>query len=59
MESILDQLVAALYKAPLSSDVLSQIVTLLQQQTDQSASSFVSSTHPSLLILERWTWELF
>ncbi|CAF3337407.1 unnamed protein product [Rotaria socialis] len=59
MESILDQLVAALYKAPPSSDVLSQIVTLLQQQTDQSASSFVSSTHPSLLILERWTWELF
>ncbi|CAF2089450.1 unnamed protein product [Rotaria magnacalcarata] len=59
MESILDQLVAALYKAPLSTDVLDQIVFLLQQQTDQSVSSFVSSSLPSLLILERWAWELF
>ncbi|CAF4855742.1 unnamed protein product, partial [Rotaria magnacalcarata] len=57
MESILDQLVAALYKAPLSTDVLDQIVFLLQQQTDQSVSSFVSSSLPSLLILERWAWE--
>ncbi|CAF2050219.1 unnamed protein product [Rotaria magnacalcarata] len=59
MESILDQLVAALYKAPLSTDVLGQIVFLLQQQTDQSVSSFVSSSLTSLLILERWAWELF
>ncbi|CAF1581342.1 unnamed protein product [Rotaria magnacalcarata] len=59
MESILDQLVAALYKAPLSTDVLDQIVFLLQQQTDQSVSSFVSSSLPSLLILERWAWEVF
>ncbi|CAF2089448.1 unnamed protein product [Rotaria magnacalcarata] len=59
MESILDQLVAALYKAHLSTDVLGQIVFLLQQQTDQSVSSFVSSSLPSLLILERWAWELF
>ncbi|CAM4849254.1 unnamed protein product, partial [Rotaria magnacalcarata] len=56
---ILDQLVAALYKAPLSTDVLDQIVFLLQQQTDQSVSSFVSSSLTSLLILERWAWELF
>ncbi|CAF1096434.1 unnamed protein product [Rotaria magnacalcarata] len=59
MESILDQLVAALHKAPLATDVLDQIVFLLQQQTDQSISSFVSSSLPSLLILEQWAWELF
>ncbi|CAF3538082.1 unnamed protein product, partial [Rotaria socialis] len=59
MESIFHQLVAALHESPLSTDVLDQIVVLLQQQTDQSASSFVTSTHPSLLILERWAWELF
>ncbi|CAF3669446.1 unnamed protein product [Rotaria socialis] len=59
MESIFHQLVAALHESPLSTDVLDQIVVLLQQQTDQSASSFVTSTYASLLILERWAWELF
>lgn len=59
MESSFDQLVASLYESPLSTDVLDQIVRLLQQQTDQSLSSFVSRSLPSLLTLERWAWELF
>ncbi|MCC7160090.1 MAG: hypothetical protein IT281_11240, partial [Ignavibacteria bacterium] len=59
MESSFDQLVASLYKSPLSTDILDQIACLLRQQTDHSLSTFVSRSLPSLLTLERWTWELF
>ena len=58
MENIFDELVDALNRTPLSADILHQITHFLEQQNDESLSSFVSQSFHSLLILERWVWQL-
>jgi hypothetical protein len=58
MENNFEQLVVALSRPALSTEVLHQITLILMQQTDQSLSSFVSRLFQSLLILEQWAWQL-
>ena len=58
METNFEQLVTVLDVSPISSDVLHQITLFLKQQTDESLSSFVTQFFPSLLILEKWAWQL-
>ena len=58
METNFEQLVTVLDISPLSTDVLHQITLFLKQQTDESLSSFISQSFQSLLILEKWAWQL-
>jgi hypothetical protein len=58
MDTSFDNLIDSLSKSLLSTDILHQITLILMQQTEQSLSSFVSQSFPSLLILEQWTWQL-
>jgi hypothetical protein len=59
MESKFDQLVTIFKTSPLSTDVLYEIILLLQQQTTESLSSFISQSLRSLLILKHWSWQIF
>lgn len=59
MQQDLETLVAGLNKSPVPTNILSEITWLLKQVTDESLSNFVSQSLSSLLILERWIWELF
>jgi hypothetical protein len=59
MENKFEQLAAALNISPLSTDVLQQITIILKQQTDELLASFVYQSLESLLILEKWAWQLF
>ena len=58
MQNNFDQFLVEINTSPLSTDVLQQITTILQQQTDESLSSFVTQFFRSLLILEKWAWQL-
>lgn len=58
MKDNFEQLVIVLNTTSVSSDVLHQIIQILQQQTDELLSSFVSKAFQSLLLLEQWCWEL-
>jgi hypothetical protein len=61
METKFDQLVAIFNTSPLSTNVLLEIIFLLQQQqqTKESLPSFLSQSVQSLLMLKNWTWQLF
>jgi hypothetical protein len=59
MENNFDQLVVALSKSPLLTDVIYELTSLIEQQSDKSLSLFVSLSFQSLLTLEQWTWQLF
>jgi hypothetical protein len=50
MESNFKKLVTALNVSPISTDVLQQIIQLLEQQSDKSFDS--------LFILQQWAWQL-
>jgi hypothetical protein len=58
MEDKLNQLVATFNTSPFSTDVLREITLLLQQQTTESLSSFITQSIQSLLILKHWAWKL-
>jgi hypothetical protein len=58
MENNFDELVIALSKSPLSTDVLYQLTLVIEQQITKSLSSFVSQSFQSLLTLEQWAWQL-
>jgi hypothetical protein len=58
MEINFEHLVAALSISPSSIDILRQITCILKQQTDESLLSFVSHSFQSILVLQRWTWQL-
>jgi hypothetical protein len=59
METKLDQLVTIFSTCPLSIDVFDEIILILQQQTKESLSSFISQSFQSLLTLKHWSWQLF
>jgi hypothetical protein len=59
METKFDELVTIFSTSPLSIDVFDEIILILQQQTKESLSSFISQSFQSLLTLERWSWQLF
>ena len=58
MQNNFDQFVVEINASPLSTDVLHKITLFLKQQTDESLSSFVTQFFQSLLILEKWAWQL-
>ncbi|CAF1311898.1 unnamed protein product [Didymodactylos carnosus] len=58
MEDKFEQLVAALTVSSPSTNVLHQIILLLEQQTSESLTPFVSQSFQSLLTLEQWTWQV-
>jgi hypothetical protein len=57
MEDNFKELVDALIKTPMSIDILRKITLLIEQQTSQSFSSFISQSIQSLLALEYWAWQ--
>ncbi|CAF1063494.1 unnamed protein product [Rotaria sordida] len=57
MEDNFEQLVNELFITPLSIDVLSKLTFLIEQQTFESDSLFVSQFIQSLLVLEHWAWK--
>lgn len=59
MASNFDQLVTIFNTSPTSTDVLHEIILLLQQQTTESLSTFTFLSFQSLLILNHWSWQLF
>lgn len=59
MEINFEQLVASLSISHSSNDILRQITSILQKQTDELLPSFVSQSLQSILVLQRWTWQLF
>lgn len=59
MDINFDELVASLSKPPLPTDVIYQLTSIIKQQCTESLASFISESFQSLLILERWAWELF
>ncbi|CAF1496845.1 unnamed protein product, partial [Rotaria sordida] len=59
MENNFDQLIAVLNTSSLSIDVLDEIKLFLEKQTDETLPIFISQFFQSLLILERWIWQLF
>ncbi|CAF4169054.1 unnamed protein product, partial [Rotaria sordida] len=59
MENNFDQLIAALNISSLSVNVLDEIKLFLEKQTDETLPIFISQFFQSLLILERWIWQLF
>ena len=58
MEIGFEQLVTLLDVCPISSDVHHQITLLLKQSADNSIVPFISQSFQSLLILEKWAWQL-
>jgi len=58
MKTNLEQLVVALSRPQLSTDIIYQLTSLIEQQSDMSLSSFVSQSFQSLLTLEQWAWQL-
>jgi len=59
MESKFDQLVTIFKTAASSTDILQEIIFLLEQQTNETLSSFISQSFQSLHILKNWSWQLF
>jgi hypothetical protein len=57
METNFKQLIDGLSTTPFSTDLLRDIIVLIEQQTPQSFSSFVSQSIQSLLVLKHWTWQ--
>ncbi len=57
MEANFKQLVDALSTIPFPTDLLRNIIVLIEQQTPQSFSSFVSQSIQSLVVLKHWTWQ--
>ena len=57
MEDNLEELTGLLSISPLSIDILWRITLLIEQQTYESLSSFVSQSFQSLLTLEHWAWQ--
>jgi hypothetical protein len=51
-----DFLISELSKSP---DILDQLNNHLQEQTNDSLSTFISQSLQSLIILEHWIWEFF
>jgi len=58
METYLEQIIAALNLPSLSIDVLQQIIFLLEQQTDDLLSSFVTQSYHLLVKLEHKIWQI-
>src|ERR1700722_7192051 len=58
MEDNIKQLVADLVISPVSIDVINNIAYLLEEQTPQSLTSFVSESFQSLLTIEHWAWQI-
>jgi hypothetical protein len=59
MDTKFDQLATAFNISHLSTDILHEITLLLQQQTNDSLSSFISQSFQSLIILKSWSWQIF
>ncbi|CAF3482255.1 unnamed protein product [Rotaria sp. Silwood1] len=57
IENDIEQLATALTCTSPSSETLYNIRYLLDKQTSESLSSFVSESLPQLLIIEHWTWQ--
>lgn len=60
MKDNFEQLVNALNKPSISSDILQNLTNILKQQIDELSlsSSFIDQSFQSLIILEQWAWEL-
>lgn len=54
----MDQLASELVISPTSKNILDKITSILEKQTSQSLSSFVSQSFQSLLTIEHWTWRI-
>jgi hypothetical protein len=52
-----EQLVAALTNSPPSNEILYNIAHLLEKQTSDSLSTFVSASFQRLLTIEHWAWQ--
>jgi hypothetical protein len=58
MEYNLEQLMTELDLSLSSTDNLPNIIHILEQQTDESLSLFISQSFQSLLTLQQWAWKL-
>jgi hypothetical protein len=57
MDDYFKRLVDELSITPLSIDIFRKIILLIEQQTPESFSSFVSQSIQSLFVLEYWAWQ--
>ncbi|CAF1545846.1 unnamed protein product, partial [Adineta ricciae] len=58
MDNNFEQLVTTLNLSPISADVIHQITQLLQLQTVETLSEFLSQSFEALLRLHLWSWQL-
>ncbi|CAF1104579.1 unnamed protein product [Adineta steineri] len=58
MDNNFEQLIASLSISSLSSNILHNITSHLQQQNSILLPSFISEFYSSILTLQHWTWEL-
>ena len=57
IERTFEELVDILSIAPLSNDILGKIIDLIEQQTIETYTSFITESIQSLLALEHWAWQ--